>query len=81
MNLENIQKVENLIKERNSFLEFKAKSAENVGDRIIVINDVKFEADFLRPIYSQGFVKEMNELIIKMCDGYIGMIDGQLSEL
>jgi len=81
MNLENIQKVENLIKERNSLIEFKAKSAENVGDRIIVINDVKFEAEFLRPIYSQGFVKEMNELIIKMCDGYIGMIDGQLSEL
>jgi len=81
MNLENIQKVENLIKERNSFLEFKAKSAENFGDRIIVINDVKFEADFLRPIYSQEFVKELNRLVSEKCDEYVTMIDNQLKEL
>jgi len=81
MNLENIQKVENLIKERNKILIFKSKTSENAGERSISINDIDFEAVFLRPIYSQEFVKELNTKITSICDEYISMINNQLSEL
>jgi hypothetical protein len=81
MNLENINKVESLIKERNEIIEFKTKTAENIGDGFININEVQFEADFLRPIYSQEFVKELNRLVSEKCDEYVIMIDNQLKKL
>lgn len=81
MNLENITKVETLLKERNKIIKFKIKTAENIGERFININEVQFEAEFFKHIYSQEFVKELNRLVSDKCDEYISMIDSQLEEL
>ena len=81
MNLENIQKVENLIKERNSIIKFRDESSENNKDRTLSFEEVEFTSDFMRPIYGEEFIKDVKKTVLKLCNDYITKIDDQLSEL
>lgn len=81
MNLENINKVENLIKERNSIIKFRDDSSQNNDERVLSFEETQFTSDFMRPIYGEAFIKDVRQTVLKLCNDYIKMIDDQLSEL
>lgn len=81
MKIENIQRVESLIKERNAIVEFRDEIATANNGTKLTFEDILFKSDFLRPIYGTEFISEIRSSVQNLCDSYINKIDTELTTL